>query len=87
MSSDKRRSDTQITLEILSAIKEGERRPTRIMYACNLSYRGLITRIDELLEGGFIRMVKNSGKEGYEITEKGNEVITHLGYLKDMLNL
>jgi len=44
-----RRSDTQIVLEILSAIKNGERRPTRIMYACNLSYTGLMNIIDELL--------------------------------------
>lgn len=87
MSGGRRRSDTQINLEILSAIKGGSRRRTRIMYMCNLSYRGLITRIDELLAGGFIRVIKYGGKEEYEVTEKGSEMIIHLNYLSDMLKL
>ncbi|MBD3204868.1 hypothetical protein GF319_00820 [Candidatus Bathyarchaeota archaeon] len=87
MSGESRRSDTQITLEILSAVRAGARKRTRIMYECNLSYRGLMTRIDELLEGGFIRAIKYGGKESYEITEKGREMIIHLKYLSNMLKL
>jgi len=87
MSTDRRRSDTQITLEILSTIKNGEKRPTRIMYSCNLSHTSLMNRIDELNAQNLIRVVNIRGKECYDITTKGNEMITHLDFLRNTLKL
>jgi predicted transcriptional regulator len=87
MSSAKRRSDTQITLDILSAIKSGEKRPTRIMYACNLSYNGLRERINDLSAKGLVREIKEGTSIVYEITGKGLEMIKNLEELVRLLNL
>jgi predicted transcriptional regulator len=87
MSSDKRRSDTQIMLEILSAIKRGEKRPTRIMYACNLSYTNLRNRVNDLSAKGLVREVQEGKNIVYEITGVGNEMINNLEKLVRLLNL
>ncbi len=36
-----RRSSFQIAIDVLTVIGEGEKRPTRIMYATNLSWNSL----------------------------------------------
>jgi predicted transcriptional regulator len=87
MSRDKRRSDTQITLDILSAIKGGEKRLTRIMYNCNLSYTNLRNRVNDLSAKGLVREVQEGKNIVYEITGKGNEMIKNLEKLVRLLNL
>jgi predicted transcriptional regulator len=87
MSTDTRRTDTQITLEILSAIKSGEKKITRIMYTCNLSYTGLKERINDFLTKGLVREAQEEKSNVYEITGKGIEMKKHLEELVKLLNL
>jgi len=87
MSTDTRRSDTQITLEILSAINSGEEKITRIMYTCNLSYTGLKERINDLSAKVLVREVQEGKSKAYEITGKGLEVKKDLEELVKLLNL
>ena len=93
MSDGTRRSSTQISLDMLSAIKNGVSRPTRIMYECNLSYQMCKSKLEELVVNGLVREeeVYSRSTQGshtiYEITEKGVEMIETLKQLKNLLNL
>ncbi|MCD6359940.1 MAG: hypothetical protein J7M38_03685, partial [Armatimonadetes bacterium] len=49
-----RRSSFQIAIEVLAVIESGETRPTRIMYATNLSWNSLKSILNILVEKEFI---------------------------------
>lgn len=93
MQGSTRRSSTEITLEILSAIRNGVNRPTRIMYECNLSYQMCKSKLEELVVNGLVmeKEVNSRSRKGshtvYRITEKGVEMIETLKQLKNLLNL
>jgi predicted transcriptional regulator len=94
MSGKTRRSGTEITLEMLSTIRYGEKRPTRIMYECNLSYHMCKSKLEEFVANDLVKeqeeLLSKDGGKGhaiYEITEKGIEMIENLSTLINMLNL
>jgi predicted transcriptional regulator len=45
-----RRSKFQLSVEVLDNIKNGETKPTRIMYSCNLSWKSLKDILQNLSE-------------------------------------
>ena len=49
-----RRSGFQIAVDVLTTIGEGEERPTRIMYASNLSWNSLKGTLDILVGKGYV---------------------------------
>ena len=63
---------------MLTAIAEGEQRPTRIMYACNLSWNSLLSILSTLESKGYI---DNSSVDGnrkrYCVTGNGRDVISY----------
>jgi predicted transcriptional regulator len=93
MSDGTRRSSTDISLDMLSAIKNGVNRPTRIMYECNLSYQMCKSKLEELVVNDLVmeKEVKSRNRKSshtvYKITEKGVEMIETLEQLKNLLNL
>jgi predicted transcriptional regulator len=93
MSDGTRRSSTDISLDMLSAIKNGVNRPTRIMYECNLSYQMCKSKLEELVVNDLVmeKEVKSRNRKSshtvYKITEKGVENIETLEQLKNLLNL
>jgi predicted transcriptional regulator len=87
-----RRSKTEIYIDVLSVIKSGERRPTRIMYSTNLSWAPLCRLLESLLEQELIESTETSLDDGrsknlYRITEKGESVLTYFTKCKDLLQV
>lgn len=86
-----RRSRLDIMLNVLLAIKEGVDKPTRIMYATNLSWKPTQNILKNLVRQGLIRELNVDGekrtKSRYVLTEKGQDVIKYFEKAKDLLAL
>ena len=85
----KRRSTLEVRLEILGVIHNGETKPTRIMYAPNMTYAQVKQEFEQLLEGDIIVVTdaedEYSGRKGekrskicYYLTSKGTNVLRYL---------
>jgi len=89
----RRRSKLEIYLDVLWIIKNGTRKPTRIMYGANLSWKPLQSILNSLVSQGFIREVDvRDGRDKrtsicYEITQKGENVIKYFHQAKDLIEL
>jgi len=87
-----RRSRLEIHLDILKSVKAGKSKPTRIMYAANLSWKPLNQNLSSLVSNGFLR-IQFIGEEDarsnriYEITKKGENVLRYMSSEKDVLDL
>ena len=80
-----RRSKFQISIEVLEAISQGEFKPTRLMYACNLSWSSMKDVLGLLETKGYIEDLSGDGKrKQLSITGKGTEI---LGYYDGLENL
>jgi predicted transcriptional regulator len=65
---------------VLNQIKNGETKPTRIMYGANLSWKSLKEILVSLVAQGFVKevLINTDGrktKKRYEITDKGENVL------------
>lgn len=87
----RRRSRLDIVLNVLSAIKEGVDKPTRIMYAANLSWKPTQRILRSLVQQGLLREIEETSsrrtKKRYEITEKGTNLVRYFERAKDLLVL
>lgn len=83
-----RRSSFQIAIDVLSVIGEGEKRPTRIMYASNLSWNSLRGTLDLLVDKGYVDedYVSDRNKK-YSITAKGREVLGYYDRLESLVQV
>ena len=76
---------------MLSAVRDGVDKPTRIMYASNLSWMPTQRILRSLVEKGFLREIENTGskrtKKRYEITDKGLKVVRYFNRAKDILDI
>ncbi len=76
-----RRSRLDIVLSVLSAVRDGADKPTRIMYASNLSWKPTRKILASLVEQGllseFERAESKRSRKRYGITEKGLSVIDY----------
>ena len=83
-----RRSREQISIEILKAISRGEQKPTRLMYACNLSWNLTTASLDTLVRNGFVDITDEDKKrKRYCITVKGRNVLGYCTGLKDLMQV
>ncbi len=87
-----RRSKIEIYLAVLSAIQGGEPRPTRIMYAANLSWKPLRQILDTLEREGLIENLDPERRDGrsknlYGITEKGRSILNYFDKTNDLLKI
>ena len=86
-----RRSKLDIQLEVLKAVREGVDKPTRIMYATNMSWNPVRKILDSLVNGEFLSVISNTdgnrSKRRYEITEKGVSVINYLEGAKELVEI
>ena len=84
-----RRSKLEIRLTMLSSIKQGIDKPTRIMYAANLSWKPTQRTLTQLVWQGLINEIEDTNnaksKKRYEITEKGLAVIKYFEDAKKLL--
>lgn len=70
-----RRSQLEIRMDMLAAVKEGAEKPTQIMYKANLSWVALQTQLTQLLERGLLKWAAEGNRKRYEITIKGANVM------------
>lgn len=81
-----RRSKFQISIEVLEAISNGEYRPTRLMYACNLSWSSMKDVLGLLEAKGYIEDRSSEGKrKNLSITGKGNEILNYYDGLEKLV--
>lgn len=80
-------------LDVLWAIKRGTRKPTRIMYDANLSWKPLQTILQSMMSQELIVEIDARAEKDkrtstvYEVTQKGENIITYFNRGKDYLNL
>jgi len=88
---EKRRSRLEIILTILTNIREGEEKPTRIMYAANMSWTPTKKILSSLVEQGLIKVKNTQGrgrsKQRYLITEKGINLLNYFAKGNEILPL
>jgi len=86
-----RRSKLDITLSVLSSVKDGLDKPTRIMYASNLAWKPTRRILASLVGQGLLReiLVSGSGRSRvrYEITEKGLNVLDYFRGAEALLDV
>jgi predicted transcriptional regulator len=67
----KRREGTTFYMEILAALSEEARGPTRLAQACNVNYARIQNFTAPLEAKGLIRRESRDGQEVFVITEQG----------------
>lgn len=88
-----RRSQLDIYLDILNVIKNGEEKPTRIMYEANLSWKPLNNAISSLVDQGLLLELDVSDsmdkrtKNIYKITKKGESLLQYFHHTKPLQEL
>lgn len=86
-----RRSQLEIRLNILSAVKDGVDKPTRIMYAANMSWKPVQRILSHLVEQGLLEVRMNTesrqSKRRYVLTDKGANVLDYFEKAKEILPL
>lgn len=69
-------------------ISEGEQRPTRIMYASNLSWNSLKGTLDILVGKGYVdEMFVNKKQKRYTITQRGVDVLGYYSRLETLVQV
>ena len=86
-----RRSKLEIRLTMLSSIKQGIDKPTRIMYAANLSWKPTQRILIQLEKQDLIKEIEENdnlkSKKRFEITDKGQAVLKYFEDAKILLPL
>ncbi|MGD2142025.1 MAG: winged helix-turn-helix domain-containing protein [Candidatus Bathyarchaeota archaeon] len=88
-----RRSRLEMYLDVLWAIKRGTRKPTRIMYEANLSWKPLQRILDSMIARDLVLEIDATPERDkrtssvYEITQKGENIITYFNRGREYLNL
>jgi len=84
-----RRSKLEIRLKILAAVRDGVDKPTRIMYAANMSWKPVQRILSHLVEQGLLAEVINTesrqSKRRYNITERGVMVLEYFEKAKEIM--
>ena len=85
-----KRSRLDLYLSVLNSIKDGFEKPTRIMYAANMSWKSVQQLLNELVGQGLVSTVISEGKrtkKKYRITEKGIAVLDYLKGAKEIIEV
>lgn len=86
-----RRSKLDIMLSVLSIVKEGVDKPTRIMYATNLSWNSLKEVLGSLVNQGLLREMEVLGskrlRKRYEVTAKGVNALSYFEGASELLDI
>jgi len=84
-----RRSKLEIRLKILEAVREGVDKPTRIMYAANLSWKPTQRILSKLVEQCLVAEERatesKKSRRRYVVTEKGQAVLDYFDEARKIL--
>lgn len=78
LNSGRRRSRLEIYIDILEVIERGVNKPTRIMFAVNLSWKYFKEMLSNLESWGLIERRIEKDRELIYITERGRRVLRTL---------
>lgn len=78
-----RRSQLEIRMDMLKAVKEGAEKPTQIMYKANLSWVALQSHLKSLIEKGLLQWAADGTRKRYELTTKGATIMYSYGKIID----
>lgn len=83
----KKRERLDVIRDILKAIMENrEIKPTRLLYASNLSPQMFKEYINELISKGFIKLeIDKKDKKTFSLTKKGQEFIQEYKVIEDFI--
>ena len=82
-----KRSKLEIYLDILKVISKGTRKPTRIMYRTNLSWKPLMKVLDSLTAQGFIVEEKEGNHVLYSVTDKGKNILQYFSKAMESIEI
>ncbi len=86
-----RRSKLEIILTVLRAVKSGIEKPTRIMYAANMSWNPTQKVLKKLVAEGHLEVIEEPSvqraKKRYIITEKGASVLRYFRGAEELINI
>lgn len=78
-------------LDVLSAVIKGIDKPTRIMYAANMSWRLTQSILSSLVNQGLLTMKETPGrgrsKSSYGITEKGSNTLRYFDGMREVIEI
>ena len=89
----RRRSKLEVYLDVLWTIKNGTRKPTRIMYDSNLSWKPLQRTLNSLMRQALIEEYEPSNLRDkrtsacYKLTQKGENVLMYFKRAEDLLEI
>jgi predicted transcriptional regulator len=83
----KKRERLDIIRDVLNSIRENRNiKPTRLLYASNLSPQMFKEYINELIGKGFIRLdVDKNDKKTFSLTKKGNEFLEEYKVIENFI--
>lgn len=91
VSISERRSKLDIMITVLKAIQGGMDKPTRIMYAANMSWNSTQKVFADLVRQELIYITEEQGarraKKRYHITDKGMNVLDYFQGASSLLNI
>jgi predicted transcriptional regulator len=89
----RRRSKLEVYLDVLWTIKNGTRKPTRIMYDSNLSWKPLQRTLSSLMRQALIEEYEPLNLRDkrtsacYKLTQKGENVLMYFKRAEDLLEI
>jgi predicted transcriptional regulator len=89
----RRRSRLEVYLDVMWTIKNGTKKPTRIMYGANLSWKPLQRVLDALINQGLVTEIEPFDLKDrrtnvcYGLTQKGENVLNYFNKAKELLEL
>lgn len=83
----KKRERLEVIKDILEAIRDGRNiKPTRLLYASNLSPQMFKDYINELITKGFIKIENyEDGKKTFSLTKKGHEFVNEYKVIQNFI--
>lgn len=82
----KKRARLDVIKDILQVIKENRKiKPTRLLYASNLSPQMFKDYIDELIKKGLIKVEVDQTKKLFSLTSRGNNFVQEYKVIKNFI--
>lgn len=83
----KKRERLDVIRDILKSIRENRQiKPTRLLYASNLSPQMFKEYINELITKGFIKLdIDKKEKKTFSLTQKGNEFLEEYKVIENFI--
>jgi predicted transcriptional regulator len=78
----RKRSRLEIYLDVLRVIKRGVRKPTRIMYSCNLSWKPLQEILTSMINQELVSNERIRNANRYDVTEKGVRILKYFNMIE-----